>query len=180
MLLAGILTSLLFSIFFSGIEVAFLSANKLQIELLGRQGNLSGRILTFFKEKPTWFAGTTLVGNIASLLSFGVLTTQALVPTFHRLFPTFAGSVVLPFIVFTLILTILVLYSVEFISKSFFIINSNKMILALAIPFAIIAVFLFPIVFLIISLGKLFSNSVLKLEYSMDKPVFALLTWIIT
>jgi CBS domain containing-hemolysin-like protein len=69
-LFTGILASLLLAIFFSGIEVAFLSANKIQIELLGKQGNPAGLIMTFFTERPTWFIGTTLIGNIASLVFF--------------------------------------------------------------------------------------------------------------
>lgn len=173
-LISGILVSLLFSIFFSGIEVAFLSANKVQIELLGKQGNLSGRIMSFFVEKPTWFIGTTLIGNIASILCFGIFTAQALIPHFHILFPSFAGSVLIPVILFTFLLTIAVLYSVEFLSKSFFIINSNKIISILAFPFIIFCLILFPIAFSVISLAKLISIYVMRLEYSMDKPVFGL------
>ncbi len=173
-LLGGIVASLMFSIFFSGIEVAFLSANKLQIELMARQGILAGRILNFFREKPTWFIGTTLVGNIGSLLCFGILTTQALIPLFHKLFPSFAGSVILPFMIFSVLLTVVVMYTVEFLSKSLFIINSNKMVTALAIPFVLVAAVLFPFVYTIVSLARLFSTSILKMEYSMKKPVFGL------
>jgi putative hemolysin len=173
-LLSGILISLIFSVFFSGIEIAFLSSDKLQIELLSKQGNLSGQIMAFFTERPTWFIGTTLVGNIASLILFGIFTTEALVPGLQRFFPSFMGSVLLPVVIFSCLLTVMVLYSVEFLSKSVFIINSNKMISALAIPFVIIAVVLFPVVYGVISLAKFISVYVLKLDYSMDKPVFGL------
>src|SRR4051812_44481860 len=105
-LLSGIIASLIFSIFFSGIEVAFLSANKLQIELLGKQGNLIGQVLTFFVDRPTWFIGTTLIGNIASLILFGVFTTEALLPLLNRLFPSVMSNVLIPVIFFTFFLTI--------------------------------------------------------------------------
>ena len=173
-ILAGIIFSLIFSIFFSGIEVAFLSANKLQIELLGKQGNLSGLIMSFFTERPTWFIGTTLIGNIASLILFGIFTTQALLPLMYRMLPTFLGSVVLPFVIFTFVLTIITLYTVEFLSKSFFVINSNKVISVLAIPFVLLSMILFPVVYSVITIAKFLSIYVLKLEYSMDKPVFGL------
>jgi CBS domain containing-hemolysin-like protein len=174
MLLPAILISLICSIFFSGIEVAFLSSNKLQIELLGKQGNLSGQILTFFTERPTWFTGTTLVGNIASLICFGIFTALLLIPELQHAAPSFTGSVLLAAMLLTAILTIVVLYSVELLSKSFFIINSSKIITAFAIPFVLIAAILFPVVFSLISLAKFISVRIMKLEYSMSKPVFGL------
>ncbi len=173
-LILGILASVLFSIFFSGIEVAFLAANKLRIELLSKQGKMPAVIMRFFSQRPTWFLGTTLVGNIASLLSFGILATQAIIPLFHRVFPNFAGSVVLPVVLFSGLFTIVVMYSVEFVSKSFFVINANRMVSALAVPFALIGVVLFPVVYAIISLARFFSLYVFRLDYSMDKPVFGL------
>lgn len=173
-LLSGILISLIFSIFFSGMEAAFLSANKVQIELTGKQGNIAGQILTFFVERPTWFIGTTLIGNIASLLVFGIFTTQALLPQLHYLFPSFVSRVLIPVVLLTFIFTVIILYSVEYLSKSFFVINANKVVGWFAIPFAILSVVAFPIVYTVISLAKFFSIQVFKLEYSMDKPVFGL------
>lgn len=174
-LLPAILLSLFFSIFFSGIEVAFLSSNKLNIELLGKQRNPSGIIMTFFLERPTWFIGVTLVGNIISLLLFGYFSTKAVVTVL------FSGSAsdstafqVAMTAGLTFILTIIILYTVEFLSKSFFVINSNRVLAILAIPFSIIAVVLFPFVYMIITLARFISVNVMKLEYSMDKPVFGL------
>lgn len=171
---SGIFFSLAFSIFFSGIEVAFLSANKLQIELLGKQGNISGRIMTFFTKKATWFIGTTLVGNIAAIIFFGLFTTQFFLASAHTLALPFLSSSVIFLIILTFILTLILLYSVEFLSKSFFIINSNKVIAAMAIPFAVFSIVLFPVVFAVVSLAKFISVSILKLEYSKEKPVFGL------
>lgn len=74
----------------------------------------------------------------------------------------------------TFVLTIVILYTVEFLSKSFFVIKSNRVLVVLAIPFALIAIILFPFVYVIISLAKFISVNILKLEYSMDKPVFGL------
>ncbi len=173
-LIAGILISLLFSIFFSGIEVAFLSSNKLQIELSGKQGKLSGIILSFFLDRPTWFIGTTLIGNIAALIFFGMFTTLALVPRINAYVPTIATSLVFPVVVLTFVLTVAILYSAEFLSKSFFIINSNKIISVLAFPFVVFCVILFPVVYVGISLAKFIIIYVLRLEYSMNKPVFGL------
>jgi CBS domain containing-hemolysin-like protein len=174
-LLPAILLSLLFSIFFSGIEVAFLSSNKLQIELLGKQKNPSGMIMSFFVERPTWFIGTTLVGNIISLLLFAYFSTKAVITVlFSNSIVSSTAFQIIIAAVLTVVLTIVILYTVEFLSKSFFIINSNRVLAALAIPFSVIAILLFPFVYAIITVAKFISVNVMKLEYSMNKPVFGL------
>jgi len=172
--LAGIAGSLVFSIFLSGIEVAFLSANKEQIELQSRNGNIPAKILAFFNKKPTWFIGTTLIGNIASLLLFGIFTTLCLLLWYQNRFAPLTISVLIPVVILTFVLSVTILYTVEFFSKSFFIIKSQKMVKAMAIPFAIIFIALFPVVFTVISLAKFIINHVFGLEYSKEKPVFGL------
>lgn len=171
---AGMIGSLIFSIFLSGIEVAFLSANKIQIELQGKHGNLAGKIMSFFMKKPTWFIGTTLVGNIASLVLFGIFTTLSLLSWSEDRFSSLKVTVLVPIIILTFVLSVIILYTVEFFSKSVFIINSNKMVQAMAAPFVIVFVILFPIVFTVISLAKFIINYVFGLEYSKEKPVFGL------
>lgn len=166
--------SLFFSIFLSGMEVAFLSANKIQLELQGKNGNVVGRILAFFMRKPTWFIGTTLIGNIASLVLFGIFTSLFLLTWSKNQFPDLAVIGVVPMVVLTFTLSVVILYTVEFFSKSFFIINSNRMVKALALPFAALFALLFPVVFLIVSLARFIINHVLGLEYSKEKPVFGL------
>jgi len=172
--LAGMIGSLIFSIFLSGIEVAFLSANKVQIELLGKSGNLAAKIISFFVKKPTWFIGTTLIGNIASLILFGIFTTLSVLSLYELRFPSLSITSLVPIALLTFTLSVIILYTVEFFSKSFFIINSNKMIRAMALPFSFISVILFPVVFTVISLARLIINKVFGLEYSKAKPVFGL------
>ena len=173
-LVVGMIGSLIFSIFLSGIEVAFLSANKIQIELQGKHGNLAGKIMSFFMKKPTWFIGTTLIGNIASLVLFGIFTTLSLLSWSEDHFSSLKVTVMVPIIILTFVLSVIILYTVEFFSKSVFIINSNKMVKAMAVPFVIVFVILFPIVFTVISLAKFIINYVFGLEYSKEKPVFGL------
>jgi CBS domain containing-hemolysin-like protein len=77
-------------------------------------------------------------------------------------------------VILTFLLTIVVLYSAEFLSKSIFVINSNKMVSIMAIPFALASVALFPLVYAVISFSKLIIVYVLRLQYSKEKPVFGL------
>ena len=171
---AGMIGTLIFSIFFSGIEVAFLSANKSRIEIQGKSGNIGARIVTFFTRKPTWFIGTTLIGNIASLILFGVFTTLCLLSFYEVEFPPLGMTTLVPIAILTFILSVIILYTVEFFSKSFFIINSNSMIKAMIFPFMLFFIVLFPVVFTIISLARFIISHVFGLEYSKDKPVFGL------
>lgn len=171
---AGMIGSLIFSIFISGIEVAFLSVSKEHLELQGKNGNIPARIMSFFVRKPTWFIGTTLIGNIASLLLFGIFTTLSLLSWCESAFAALSLTVLIPIVVLTFVLSIIILYTVEFFSKSFFIINSDKMVKAMAWPFLIIFVVMFPVVFILVSLARFIINYVFGLEYSKEKPVFGL------
>jgi putative hemolysin len=171
--LLGIGVSLISAIFFSGIEVAFLSSNKLQIQLEAKQRSIPGSIMAFFIEKPTWLIGTTLLGNLLSLIFFAFYATDIVVTQLIDQWPSLA-SLWLMIVLLTFVLTIVVLYTAEFLSKSLFVINSNKMLSVMAIPFALAAIILFPVVFTIITLARFIIVSIMGLEYSKEKPVFGL------
>lgn len=173
-LIAGMVGALLLSIFLSGMEVAFLSANRVQIELRGKKGSLAGKVMAFFLRKPTWFIGTTLIGNIAALILFGVFTTLSALSWYEFSVNSVAITSLIPIAVLTFVISVIILYTVEFFSKSFFIINSNKMVRAMALPFVVLFTILFPLVFTVISLAKLIINKVFGLEYSKERPVFGL------
>ncbi|HEY4207900.1 MAG TPA: hemolysin family protein, partial [Puia sp.] len=78
--LVGIVIAWLIIAFFSGIEVAFASANKLAIELKKKQGLGSGVILSYFMEHPVQFLGTTLVGFNIGLVFFGLMVGETFLP----------------------------------------------------------------------------------------------------
>lgn len=172
--LVGMTGSLISSIFLSGIEVAFLSANKSQIELQAKAGNVAARIVSFFNRKPTWFIGTTLIGNIASLLLFGIFATLSLLSWYEARIASLSLTVLIPIAVLTFMISVIILYTVEFFSKSFFIINSQKMVKIMAYPFVLVFVVLFPVVFTVVSLARFIIDHVFGLEYSKEKPVFGL------
>lgn len=172
--LTPVLISLVFSFFFSGIEIAFLSANKLQIELQGKQGDLSGRIMSQFVKRPSWFIGTTLIGNTLALVLFGILITQMIEPFLASTLPVGFNGEMYVLLIQTFISTLIILFTAEFLPKSLFLINPNLMLTALAIPFRIVFYILSPITFTIVYLSKLVIVHVLRLEYSEEKPAFGL------
>ena len=174
LILPGIIATLVFSFFFSGIEIAFLSSNKLQIEIKGSQEYLSNRITSFFVKRPSWFIGTTLIGNTVSLVFFGNLMAQLLVPLLENSLPHFLNNEPSIMVLQTFLATMLILFTAEFLPKSLFMINPNLMLSILAVPFGIAFIILFPLMIFIVSLSKFVIIYVLRLEYSEEKPVFGL------
>lgn len=172
--MAGMIGSLIFSVLFSGIEVAFLSSNKTQFELETRRRKAAARLVNFFVKKPTWFIGTTLIGNIASLVLFGIFTTLLVLSAVQHDRQGVAFPAIIFICALTFLLSVVILYTVEFFSKSFFIINANRMVKAMIFPFSVVFVVLFPVVFTVISLARLIIDHVFGLEYSREKPVFGL------
>jgi putative hemolysin len=167
-----VIVSLLLSAFFSGIEIAFISADKLHIELRSQQGHLSDKILSGFLKKPSWFITTTLIGNNVTLVIYGIFMAFILEPLILSLFPSHLDSQFIVFIIQTVIATIIVLITAEFLPKSLFLISPNRMISLLAIPIKIIYILFFPFVWIIVNLSKLLIEKVLRLEYNEEKPVF--------
>jgi putative hemolysin len=170
-----VIVSLILSAFFSGVEIAFISADKLHIELRSQQGNLSDRILSGFLKKPSWFITTTLIGNNVTLVIYGIFMAFLLEPLIVSLFPGFLDNQLFVFVAQTIIATLIVLITAEFLPKSLFLIHPNKMISALAIPIYVIYILFFPAVWFIVTLSKFTIEKILRLEYSEDKPVFGLI-----
>lgn len=170
-----ILITLLFSAFFSGIEMAFISANKLQIEVQVKDKNVISRILSGFVHNQDQFLSTILIGNNIALVVYGIFMANFLVPILEKITPTAIGSPVVLLIEQTVLATLLVLITAEFLPKSLFIINPNKVLRVLAIPMQIIYYLLYLATMLITGLSKWVIVSLLKLEYDDSKPTYGLI-----
>ena len=169
-----ILCSLIFSALFSGIEIAFVSANKLHIELQRKQGEFSGKILSDFVKKPSRFIGTTLVGNTIALVVYGIFMASFLEPFITSILPESVNNDASVLVLQTIISTFIVLATAEFTPKSVFLLNPDWLLSVFAVPMWIIYWIMSPLVIVIISLSRFFIVKVLRLKYSEDKPVFGL------
>lgn len=130
-LLLIIFLSILFSAFFSGIEIAYLSSNKLRIELENKQGNLNAKILSYLIKKPSQFIAMLLLGNNIALVIYGIYMALLMEPGIRH-FITVNNIAVL--ILQTLASTILIVITGEFIPKAIFRINPNGFLNIFAIP----------------------------------------------
>ncbi|MFC0261920.1 hemolysin family protein [Fontibacter flavus] len=165
-----VIITLLFSAFFSGVEIAYVSANKLHIELQKKQGLLSGKILSNFLKKPSQFIGTTLIGNTIALVVYGIFMANLLEPWIRDWLP--GDNQVAVLLIQTVFSTIIVLITAEFLPKSIFLLNPNSLLSALSVPIQVIYLIMYPIVFVVVWLSKFFITKILRLDYSEDRPVF--------
>jgi putative hemolysin len=179
--LLGIILSMVFSAFFSGVEMAFVSANKLYFELQAKQGVITGQIISRFINNPSRFIGTMLIGNTLSLVAYGIFMEGFLHEAImHVTLPSwlqglsFIQNNLTAGIIAALLGTILILITSEFTPKSIFLLNPDGFLEVLSIPIWIIYGLMYPLVWSIVGLSQWFIINVLRLEYSDEKPAFGL------
>ena len=168
MLLSTALISLLFSAFFSGIEIAFISANKLQLELDKSKRRISSRLIAFFGKNESDFITTMLVGNNISLVVYGIGMTQILSP-YLQIFSR-SNSVLL--LLQTIIATLIVLVTAEFLPKAIFRLFPNQILNFFSIPICLLFLFLRPITILMLNAANFLLKHVFKQTISKDRQVF--------
>ena len=136
-----ILLAIIFSAFFSGMEIAFVSANKLRIELDRKQGSFSSRLVKVFTSNPGQYIATMLIGNSIALVIYGLFFSRLLGPVLTPLF----GSDILVLIINTLISTAVILLVAEFLPKAVFVISPNFFLKALSLPTMIFYYLFYPV-----------------------------------
>ena len=139
-LIIWLLVSMLFSAFFSGMEIAFVSSNRLRAEMDREKNRFSQRIIKIFYQHPNNFVSTMLVGNNISLVIYGILFAKLFDDT---LFAPFSDGVRVT--LDTLLSTLVVLFTGEFLPKSIFKNNPNTLLSVFAVPAWICYVVLYPI-----------------------------------
>ncbi len=132
--------SMVFSAFFSGMEIAFVSSNRLRVEMDRDKHGLSQRALDVFYKHPSHFISTMLVGNNIALVVYGILFAQIFDAT---LFASLSdgGRVTCD----TLLSTLVVLFTGEFLPKTIFKSNPNGLLTFFALPAYLCYILLWPI-----------------------------------
>ncbi len=148
-----ILITLILSAFFSGMEIAFISANKLRIEVDRKQGNFSSGIISIFLNNPSKYLTTMLVGNNLALVIYGGIMAVLLEPAIKD----FIGITNTFIVVFlqTLFSTLIILFVAEFVPKTIFRANANRSLNFFAVPIILFYIVFYPVTFLINHLSQL-------------------------
>lgn len=141
-LIIQIIIVLAFSAFFSGMEIAFVSSNKMRFELEKMNENLTSHILSVYYKHPNDFISTQLVGNNIALVIYGILMAELIE---KKLLAGYIENEFLLVLIQTIISTLIVLLTGEFMPKTLFKINPNKTLQFLAIPSFICYVVLYPV-----------------------------------
>ncbi len=168
-----IILSLLLSAFFSGIEIAFISADRLLIELKNKQGSFSGKILADFIKAPSRFIGATLIGNNIALVIFGLKMAEILKPWLASLLP---GAITSTFSIMTfqtLICTLVILVFGEFFPKITFMLSPNRLLNIFAIPLFVIYYLLYPVMLFIMNISDFILRKILKTNFQEKELTFS-------
>ena len=148
-----IIALLLLSAFFSGMEIAFVSANRVQLALDKKDEGIIGRILQKLTQKPSNFITTMLVGNNVALVIYGFFTGDLIVKYLKHFWPDISSFNELFFQ--TLISTLIILFTAEFLPKVVFQLYPNNLLRFFSIPAYIIYVIFWPVTQFILRLSDL-------------------------
>lgn len=163
-----IIACLLLSAFFSGMEIAFVSANRFKVEVDRKKGTLSASIIGQFLEKPSQFISALLVGNNIALVVYGITMAKVLEPWIRTY--TEQESAIL--IVQTVLSTLLILVTAEFLPKAFFRIDPNRMLDIFAVPARVIYFILYPLVWIIDRFSQQVLASLFKVRLNEEQMTF--------
>ena len=139
-LITGLIITMVFSAFFSGMEIAFVSSNRLLAEVAREKNGLPQKIIALFYRHPNNFVSTMLVGNNIALVIYGILFAKIFDATLFQSLD--AGSRVTAD---TLLSTLVVLFTGEFLPKTIFKSNPNGMLTFFALPAFVCYVVLYPV-----------------------------------
>ena len=141
-ILIQIIITMAFSAFFSGMEIAFVSSNKLRFEMDRSEKSLTSRILSIFFHNPNNFISTMLVGNNIALVMYGILMAELIE---QRILAGWIANEFLLVLIQTIISTLIILVTGEFLPKTLFKINPNFTLNLFALPAFICYILLYPI-----------------------------------
>lgn len=166
-----IVITILASAFFSGMEIAFITANKLKLEVERTSGGVIGTVLSTFTKRPAQFIGTVLLGNNIALVFFGLFISVALQPLFSDRFREDWPYAVL--FVETVISTVIVLFFCEFWPKALFRLRPNLALRVLALPFATVYYLLYPLVMMMTFISRSVLTGLFRARVKESSPPFS-------
>ena len=166
-----ILITILLSAFFSGMEIAYVSANKLRLELDKQSEPFTSKILSFVTANGGKYIATMLVGNNIALVIYGIAFAAILEPAFK----SYIQSESMVLFLQTIISTIIILVISEFLPKTLFRLFPNTLLNILSVPLAFFYILFYPITAFSIAITNALLKRVLKTDVNKvnNNPVFS-------
>ncbi len=163
----NIIILIILSAIFSGLEIAFITSDKLRIEIDKKQNRFYARLISPFINQPHKFIASVVIANNIVLVIYGIISSSIIEPFLtHSLQNKF-----LIFLIITTISTIVILIFGEFLPKSLFMIKPNLMLYLFIIPFIIIYYLISPLLFIFNTISK-FTLQLLNKNQPLYKPIF--------
>ncbi len=166
--------SLILSAFFSGMEIAYISSNRLKIELDRKHGLFSSKIISILINNPGHYIATMLVGNNIALVIYGFFVVRILNPVFTT-YLNITNDVLMLFLL-TVAGTIVILFTAEFLPKTFFRSRPNLSLNIFSVPVMIFYILLYPVTILTIGFTNFVMRFILGMRVRMksesQNPVF--------
>lgn len=159
------------SAFFSGMEIAFITSNKLRIELENKQGNFSAKILSHFNKYPSRYLATMLVGNNIALVIFGIYMDEELSHSMEH----YISSKILLLLISTFLSTMLILVVAEYLPKNLFRINPNKTLSLFVFPLTIVYGVLYPVVLITIGFSEFILKRLFRVKIEKENIAFTMI-----
>ena len=168
-IIIGVLITMVFSAFFSGMEIAFVSSNRMLAEMDKEKDGLSKRCLSVFYSHPNNFVSTMLVGNNIALVVYGILIAKLFDDT---IFKGMSAGFTVP--ADTILSTIIVLFTGEFLPKTLFKSLPNRLLYFFALPAFVCYVLLWPISKFATLLARIILRAVgVKMNKEGDEEAFS-------
>jgi CBS domain containing-hemolysin-like protein len=166
-----IFIAIISSAFFSGLEIAFITSNKLRIELENKQGSLTAKILSHFNKYPSRYLGTMLLGNNIALVIFGMYMDEELNPILGQ----YISSKIMVLVISTFLSTMLILITAEYLPKNIFRINPNRTLSLFAFPLSIVYAMLYPIVMVTIGFSEFLLQKIFRVKIENENAAFTMI-----
>ncbi len=162
-----IILSLLFSAFFSGVEIAYISSNKLHIEVENKKGNLAYQIVSYLVKNPSRFIASMLVGNNVALVIYGIFMSEII-----NSYLNFIENDYLLLSIQTILSGIVILVLAEFLPKAIFKSNSNRFLEVFVIPSSFFYFLFYPVVTLMTRISDFIMKYIMQTSAVENRTAF--------
>ncbi len=163
-----VIISLCASALFSGVEISFISSNRLKLELDLKKKSFSAKIINNFVKHQSKFMGCILLGNNIANVIYGIAMASLLEPLIVNVLPEVITNEFTILLCQTIISTLLVLLIAEFIPKTLFRINPNKLMNVMSIPMMILYIILYPLIIIYIGISEFIIKYIFRMNIAPE------------